>query len=52
MVLVTSALLNLMFFRGAGIFLIDVEQLMTLLFIGVVASGLGGMLAIKYFSLK
>ena len=52
MVLVTSALLNLMFLRGAAIFLIDVEQLMTLLFIGIVTSGLGGMLAIKYLSLK
>lgn len=52
MVLVTAALLNIMFFRGAGIFLIDAGQLMTLLFIGVVTSGLGGMLAIKYLSLK
>ena len=52
MVLVTAALLNLIFLRGAGIFLVDVEQLMTLLFIGIVTSGLGGMLAIKYLSLK
>ena len=52
MVLVTAALLNIMFFRGAGIFLIDAEQLMTLLFVGIITSGLGGMLAIRYLSLK
>lgn len=52
MVLVTAALLNIIFFRGAGIFLIDVEQLVTLLFVGIVTSGLGGMLAIKYLGLR
>ena len=52
MVLVTAALLNMIFFRGAGIFLIDAELLMTLLFVGIVTSGLGGMLAIKYLSLQ
>jgi hypothetical protein len=52
MVLVTAALLNIIFLRGAGIFLIDVAQLTTLLFVGIVTSGLGGILAIKYFNLK
>ena len=52
MVLVTTGLLNMMFFREAGIFLIDIEQLMTLLFVGIVTSGLGGTLAIKYLSLQ
>jgi drug/metabolite transporter (DMT)-like permease len=52
MVLITASLLNIMFFREAGIFLIDVGQLMTLLFVGIVSSGLSGMLAIKYLSLQ
>ncbi len=52
MVLVTAAFLNIMYFRGAGVFLISVVDLTTLLGIGIVTSGLGGMLAIKYFNLR
>lgn len=51
-VLITASFLNIMSFRGAGVFIVGVEQLMTLVCIGIVASGLGGMLAIKYFKLK
>ncbi|RLC04766.1 MAG: hypothetical protein DRH90_07835 [Deltaproteobacteria bacterium] len=52
MVLATAAFLNIMYFRGAGVFLISMQELATLLFVGIVTSGLGGMLAIKYFNLK
>ena len=52
MVLATAAFLNIMYFRGAGIFLISLEELATLIFVGIVTSGLGGMLAIKYLSLR
>lgn len=51
MVLITSAILNIMFFRGTGIFLIGVGELVTLLVVGIVTSSLGGILAIKYFRL-
>ncbi len=51
-VVITALLLNIMSFRGAGVFIIGIEQLMTLIFTGIIASGLGGMLAIKYFQLK
>jgi hypothetical protein len=51
-VLVTAFLLNILSFRGAGIYLINTDQLMTLLGIGIITSGLGGMLAIKYFNLN
>lgn len=52
MVLATAAFLNIMYFRGTGVFLISMQELATLLFVGIVTSGLGGMLAIKYFNLK
>ena len=52
MVLVTAAFLNIMYFRGAGIFLIDIVDLTMLIGVGIVTSGLGGMLAIKYFDLR
>jgi len=52
MVLVSASLLNLMFFRGAGIFLINIEQLVILLLVGIITSGLGGSLAIRYFNLN
>ncbi len=52
MVLATAAFLNIMYFRGVGVFLISMQELATLLFVGIVTSGLGGMLAIKYFNLK
>jgi hypothetical protein len=51
-VFITSAILNIMFFRGTGILLIGIGQLLTLLVVGIVTSSLGGMLAIKYFRLN
>jgi hypothetical protein len=52
MVLVTAALLNIMFLHEAGVFLIHLQQLATLLIVGAVTSGLGGLLAIKYLRLN
>ena len=52
MVLFTAAVLNIMFLRGAGIVLIGIEQLMILVLVGIITSGLGGLLAIKFFSLE
>jgi hypothetical protein len=52
MVLVTAMLLNIPFFHGSGFYLIFAEDLMILLLVGTVTSWLGGMLAVKYFSLK
>jgi len=51
MVSVTVYLLNILFIRGAGFYLIDLGEFITLFGVGVVTSLLGGMLAIKYFKL-
>lgn len=51
-VVITALLLNIMSLWGAGVFLIGIEQLMVLVCTGIIASGLGGILAIKYFKLK
>lgn len=50
--LVTAVLLNIPFFHGTGVYLIFAEDLIVLLLVGIVTSWLGGLLAIKYFSLK
>jgi hypothetical protein len=52
MVLVTVVILNLLFFQGSEVYLIFIEDLIALLLAGIVASWLGGMLAIKYYNLR
>ena len=51
MVSVTAYLLNVLFFRGAGFYLIDPGLFMMLFGVGAIASLLGGILAIKYLKL-
>jgi len=51
MVSVTAYLLNILSIRGAGFYLIDLGEFITLFGVAVVTSLLGGILAIKYFKL-
>ena len=52
MILVTVVFLNILSFQGAGVYLIFAEDLIVPLLVGIVASWLGGMLAVKYFNLN
>lgn len=51
-VLVATVLLNFIFVQWAGVTLIGFDNLLLLLLVGVITSGLGGSLAVKYFSLN
>jgi hypothetical protein len=51
MVLTATLILNTLFFKGAGIYLIFSADLLLLLLVAVVFSWLGGSIAVKYFKL-
>ena len=51
-VLVATVLLNVIFGQWAGVTLIGFDNLLLLLLVGLTTSGLGGSLAVKYFSLN
>jgi hypothetical protein len=51
MVLTTTVILNILFFRGAGEYLVFSGDLLLLLLVAIIASWLGGSLAVKYFKL-
>ena len=52
MVIITVVLINIIFFKLMGGYLIYINELIFLIAIGAVFSGLGAILAVKYINLK
>ena len=51
MLLITTIILNILFFQGAGVYRVFSGDLLTLLLVAAIAGWLGGSLAVKFFKL-